>query len=65
MHLLSLFAYVDPGTGSLVLQLLVAGLLSAGVVFGRARSRVLALLAWPVVRRRERREAESCCSTRR
>ena len=40
-----ILGYVDPGTGSLVLQLLIAGLLSAGVVFGRARDHIFGVLA--------------------
>ena len=30
-----LFAYLDPGTGAIILQLVLAGLLTAGVLFRR------------------------------
>ena len=36
-------AYIDPGTGSLVLQLLAAGLVSAALIFRRSIARVLGL----------------------
>ncbi|HPA53128.1 MAG TPA: hypothetical protein PLP50_16165 [Thermoanaerobaculia bacterium] len=33
-------AYIDPGTGSLVIQALIAGLVTASVIFRRAFGRV-------------------------
>jgi hypothetical protein len=36
-------AYIDPGTGSMVLQLLAAGLVSAALIFRRSLMRVLGL----------------------
>jgi hypothetical protein len=36
-------AYVDPGTGSLLLQILAAGAVTAAVVFRRSISRILLL----------------------
>ena len=35
IHLFSLLGYLDPGTGAIVLQLIAATILSAGVVFRR------------------------------
>jgi hypothetical protein len=43
-------AYLDPGTGSVLLQLLLAGVLSGMVFFKTAVSRVR-LLAWRALRR--------------
>jgi len=34
------FSYIDPGTGSLVLQMLIAGVVGTGVFFRRAVSRL-------------------------
>ena len=38
-----LFAYIDPGTGSYVLQLALAGLLGAGYTIRRFWGRIVAL----------------------
>ena len=38
-----LFAYIDPGTGSYVLQLALAGLLGAGYAIRRFWGRIVAL----------------------
>lgn len=35
MRTLGLIAYIDPGTGALVFQVLIATLLSAGILFRR------------------------------
>ena len=40
-----LWAYIDPGTGSLVFQMLVAGLLTTGLMFKGLRDRLLTLLS--------------------
>jgi hypothetical protein len=34
------FAYIDPGTGSLVLQMLIAGFVGAGVFFRKTVGRI-------------------------
>jgi hypothetical protein len=48
LHLPSLFAYIDPGTGSMLLQLLLAGVLTvghlAGIRLGRIKAYVLGLV---------------------
>lgn len=36
-----IIAYIDPGTGALALQLIMASILGAGVYFRRAIARVL------------------------
>ena len=41
----ALFAYIDPATGSLVVQAVIAALLSAGIVFRRMLFNPIALLA--------------------
>jgi hypothetical protein len=43
-----LLAYIDPGTGSLVFQMLVAGLLTAGLMLRTVRSRVFGFLGGPL-----------------
>lgn len=40
MHSIDLLAYIDPGIGSMALQVVVASLLAAGYAFRRA-------LLWP------------------
>lgn len=40
-----LWAYIDPGTGSLVFQMLVAGLLTTGLMFRGLRDRLVTLLS--------------------
>lgn len=40
----TLFAYIDPATGSLVVQAVIAAMLSAGIVFRRVLFNPLALL---------------------
>ena len=42
-----LFAYIDPGTGSYVLQLALAGLLGAGYTIRRFWGRIAALFGRP------------------
>ena len=42
-----LFAYIDPGTGSYVLQLALAGLLAAGYTLRRFWTRVASLFGRP------------------
>jgi hypothetical protein len=37
------YAYIDPGTGSMMLQLLAAGLVSAALIFRRSLGRFLGL----------------------
>lgn len=45
-----ILAYVDPGTGALLFQILIAGLLSVLVFFRNAARRVLGLFARPFLR---------------
>lgn len=44
-------AYLDAGTGSLIFQVLVASLVSAGVVFGGVMSRLRSFFSRVVLRR--------------
>jgi hypothetical protein len=46
--------YIDPGAGSLVLQVLAAGLLAMGIAFKRGREMVTGFLA-SIFRRVRRR----------
>lgn len=43
-------AYVDPGTGALLFQIFVAGLLSVLIFFRNAGRRILGILTWPFSR---------------
>jgi hypothetical protein len=43
LQLVELFAYIDPGTGSMLLQMLVAGLLGVVMVMRRFRERLFGL----------------------
>lgn len=45
------FAYLDPGSGSMILQILVVGLAGAGVLFKYAGARILDFV-WPFRRGR-------------
>ena len=49
----ALLAYIDPGTGSLVFQMMVAGLLTLGLMLGGVRDRVTGFLRRLSGRRRE------------
>ncbi len=51
-HLLTLFAYIDPGTGSLAFQALAATLLSGAVFFQALCRAVVRLVALPFRRLR-------------
>lgn len=51
-------SYLDPGTGSLIFQVLVASLVSAGVVFGGVMSQLRSFFS-RVVRRRRSEFSES------
>lgn len=44
-------AYLDPGSGSMILQILVVGLAGVGVLFKYAGARILDIV-WPFRRRR-------------
>ena len=39
--MLELLAYIDPGTGSFLLQMLVAGVLGAGLAITAIRDRII------------------------
>jgi hypothetical protein len=41
------YAYIDPGTGSLILQLIAAGLVTVAVVFRKSISRLALLFRRP------------------
>ena len=42
-HVIATLAYIDPGTGSLLFQMLVAGILSAGLFIKDLRVKVMML----------------------
>lgn len=44
----ALLGYIDPGSGSLVFQIVVAGLLTAGLMLRGLRDRALILLCLPL-----------------
>ena len=44
-HLIATLAYIDPGTGSLFFQMLVAGILSAGLFVKDLRVKVMMLFS--------------------
>ena len=44
-HLIATLAYIDPGTGSLLFQMLVAGLLSAGLFMKDLRVKIRMMFA--------------------
>lgn len=45
MHVPTFLAYIDPGTGSFMLQMLIAGLLSAGMAFRNVRMKVMSMFS--------------------
>ncbi len=45
MHIPTFLAYIDPGTGSFMLQMLIAGLLSAGMAFKNVRYKIMSMFA--------------------
>ena len=44
MKVVVLFMYFDPGTGSLIIQLLVAGIASLGAFFALFRNKLVSLI---------------------
>jgi hypothetical protein len=43
LDMAALLGYIDPGSGSLLLQLLIAGIIGSGVYF---RNQVRSMLSW-------------------
>ena len=54
---IGLLAYIDPGTGSFFIQMLLAGLLSVTMVFRNVRRWVFEKVGWVFGRRRDGAEA--------
>ena len=46
MHMMEplLIAYIDPGTGGVILQLLIAGVVGAGFYFRRAIKKIMSVI---------------------
>lgn len=64
MNSLHMLAYLDPGSGAMILQMLIAGILTTGVVFRRALLYVPAMIFGSKPSQEAETPAETSAETR-